>query len=111
MCSSDLESGTLADGETIVSVRFSKRAEHEGDLALMVNGVTVATTSLAMLPWRQTLYGMDIGRDLGSTVVADYSAPFAFTGALAFVDYAMEDDRDDLRAAAKIEGENALVDQ
>ena len=106
-----LESGTLADGETIVSVRFSKRAEHEGDLALMVNGVTVATTSLAMLPWRQTLYGMDIGRDLGSTVVADYSAPFAFTGALAFVDYTMEDDRDDLRAAAKIEGENALVDQ
>ena len=54
---------------------------------------------------------MDIGRDLGSTVVADYSAPFAFTGALAFVDYTMEDDRDDLRAAAKIEGENALVDQ
>ena len=58
---------------------------------------------LQMLPWRQTLYGMDIGRDLGSTVTANYVAPFAFSGQLKSIEYRAEDDREDLAKAAAIE--------
>lgn len=101
----------LPDGAVTLEVRFEKAAEHEGQVTLAVNGTQVDATQLRLLPWRQTLYGMDIGRDLGSTVVSDYEAPYAFTGVLRFVEYVMDDDRDDLRAANRIEGENALVDQ
>ena len=106
-----LVSEALSEGQNLIRVRFAKQVEHEGEVELAVNDVPGAGTSLALLPWRQTLYGMDIGRDLGSTVVADYAAPFEFTGTLEYVEYTMVDDREDLRVAAEIEGENALVDQ
>ena len=45
------------------------------------------------------------------SVVDDYEASFDFTGMLRFVDYVMADDRDELQAENRIEGDNALVDQ
>lgn len=42
----------------------------------------VGDTPVELLPWRQTMYGMDIGRDLGSTVSPAYTAPFRFEGRL-----------------------------
>ena len=40
-----------------------------------------------------------------------YDGPNGFGGELRWVEFRMADDRDDLRAAAAVEAENALVDQ
>jgi len=64
-----------------------------------------------MLPYRETLYGMDIGKDAGPTVTGAYQGPFPFTGRLDWVEYELEDDRDDLIKAAEVEHQNQLADQ
>ena len=104
--------GQLPKGDAKLLVAFRKTADNTGVLSLQVDGVDVAVpVPLTLLPHRQTLFGLDIGRDLGSTVVADYEHPFDFTGQLSRVVFRLEDDRDDLQAAARVEAENALVDQ
>ena len=64
-----------------------------------------------MLPYRETLYGMDIGKDAGPTVTDAYEGPFPFAGRLDWVRYHLEDDRDDLTTAAAVEHENSWADQ
>ena len=101
----------VPSGRCELSVEYTKHADHEGIVRLLVGDAPAGETALKTLPWRQTLFGMDIGRDLGSTVTDAYDAPFAFTGNIHFVDYHLSDDCDDLRAAAVVEAGNALVDQ
>jgi hypothetical protein len=78
---------------------------------MRIDGVDAGSCGLALLPFRQALFGMDIGADHGSSVCTDYVAPFRFTGRLHHVDYALGTDRDDVRRAAAVEARNALVDQ
>ena len=92
-------------------MRFAKSGEHVGTVALLVGDQEVGATSVELLPWRQAMYGMDIGCDQGSTVSAAYAAPCRFEGRLSWVDYHLEDDREDQRKAATIEARNALTDQ
>jgi arylsulfatase len=101
----------LPAGSCEVSMCFSKRGEHHGTVALFINGEPAGQGELELLPWRQSLFGMDVGADTGSPVSAAYQAPFRFDGVLKWVDYELQNDRDDLINAAKIEGENALTDQ
>ena len=98
-------------GQCIVRAVFTKTGEHQGELELQVNDQAVGGTSIRLLPWRQTLFGMDIGLDAGSSVTPSYEAPNRFAGTIAYVDYQLGHDRDDLVRAARIEGRNALTDQ
>ena len=98
-------------GACELGMRFTKSGEHEGTVTLMVGDQEAGQASLALLPWRQAMYGMDIGRDLGSTVSSAYAAPFRFDGRLWWVDYHLEDDREDQKKAAAVEARNALTDQ
>ena len=97
--------------ECLLGLSFSKTAVNAGIAVLLIDGSSVAQCALTLLPWRQSLCGMDIGGDHGSTVCADYSAPFAFTGRIDYVDYVLGTDRDDVQRAAAIEARNALTDQ
>ena len=75
--------------------------------------VTLETAEgpIETLPFRQTLFGMDVGRDTGPTVSTLYRGPFPFTGKLEWVEFRRENDRDDLMEAARVEMRNALVEQ
>lgn len=101
----------IGTGRVRLAVSFAKTAENTGILTLSIDEHAAGAISLEMMPWRQSLYGLDIGRDLGSTVCADYAAPFAFTGKLLHIDYELGDDRADIQRAARIESSNALIDQ
>lgn len=105
---SDIE---LPSGACHLGMCFAKSGEHTGTVRLVIDDVETGATPLELLPWRQTMYGMDIGRDLGSTVSPAYAAPFRFDGRLCWVDYHLEDDREDAVKAAGIEARNALTDQ
>ncbi len=98
-------------GTCELGMHFAKSREHKGTVILMVDGDAVGKAPVELLPWRQTLYGMDVGRDQGSTVSSAYTAPFRFDGTLFGVDFHLEDDREDQKQAAAIEGRNALTDQ
>ena len=106
---------TLPAGSLEVGVTYAKTAEHHGTATLYLQQgeerTVVGAMELDTMPYRQTLYGMDIGRDLGPTVSPSYDGPNGFGGELRWVEFRMADDRDDLRAAAAVEAENALVDQ
>ena len=101
----------LPAGECVVEVRFAKTANHEGTATIFIDGAAAGAGAIRLMPWRQSVFGMDIGADHGSTVCGDYSAPFRFEGRLAYVDYALGTDRDDMQRAAAIEARNALTDQ
>ncbi len=112
----------LPDGEFDLIVRYDKTAEHRGTVSLLVaspngesaNGesaAVVGTGTIETLPFRQTMYGMDIGRDAGPTVSDSYVGPFPFEGTLRWVEFELRDDRSDLAAAADKELENELADQ
>ncbi len=104
--------GPLSGGNGMVlAARFDKTGEHQGTLTLEVDGRDAGSRALSTLPWRTTLYGIDIGRDLGSTVSPDYRGPFPFTGVLHGVACTLGDDRADRQEHAAIEAENALADQ
>lgn len=99
-----------------MGVRYTKTVEHAGTATLWQrvgdgSVQVLGTVDLETMPYRQSLYGMDIGRDLGPTVSAAYVGPNEFQGTLLHVEFRLENDRDDLRAAAVVEAENALVDQ
>ncbi len=90
---------------------FAKTAEHQGRLTIRIGSETLASGDLRTLPWRQAMYGLDIGRDLGSTVTPSYAAPNNFAGAIHLVRYDLDDDRSDRAAAARVESQNALAEQ
>ena len=98
-------------GEVAVTARFTKTGEFVGDLRIESGTHTSTSAPIRMLPWRQTLFGLHIGADHGSTVTDDYPAPFRFTGADLVVHYEMLDDRDDLRRAAEHEARIDLAAQ
>ena len=98
-------------GEAELAVRYLKSGDHAGTAAVVVNGDEVGSGPMETLPYRQTLYGMDIGRDLGPTVSGAYEGPFTFAGTLHHVDFALDNDRHDLREAAEVELANMVADQ
>lgn len=104
------------DGPTLeVVARCAKTAEFEGEVTVEVAGRGGEGRQIRMLPWRQTLFGLHIACDLGSTVTDAYTPPFRFTGRELVVDYRLHDDRDDLRgateAAAEAEARISLAEQ
>ena len=117
-----LGSSTLLTSDTIVDrgncelgVTYRKTAEHHGSAGIYIerggerdilNEIEIDT-----LPYRQTMYGMDIGKDTGPTVSKNYKGPFEFTGVLNWVEFRLENDRSDLEAFASVEAKNALADQ
>ena len=105
---SDIEIGP---GDHTLTASFAKTDEHVGTMTLEIDGTACGSMPLQLLPWRQTMYGMDIGADRGSTVSTSYTAPFEFTGKLHHVDYELGDDRADLRAATRIDNENEVAAQ
>ena len=94
-----------------LTARFTKTEPYAGTLAVEVDGVAGGQGAIRMLPFRQTVSGLHIGADPGSTVTDAYAAPFHFTGTGLVVRYAMLDDRDDLRRAAEMEARNAIAEQ
>jgi arylsulfatase A-like enzyme len=101
----------LPVGDCRITLRFSKTADHQGVATLLVDDQPAGEMPMALMPWRQSVFGMDVGADHGSTVSEDYAAPFAFDGRLLHVDYVLGTDRADLQKAAAIEARNALLDQ
>ena len=94
-----------------IEVRFAKSDEHRGVLTLVVGGADAAQAPIELLPFRQTLFGLDIGADHGSTVTDAYVAPFRFTGSRLVVRFTMQNDRADLLVAAAADARAALAEQ
>ncbi|MDE0677211.1 MAG: arylsulfatase [Acidimicrobiaceae bacterium] len=107
--------GPLGEGQLDLVVTFTKSADFVGTavLSCVSNGTAseLGRGPVEMLPYRETLYGMDIGKDAGPTVTGAYQGPFPFTGRLDWVEYELEDDRNDLIKAAEVEHQNQLADQ
>ena len=101
--------------ECELGVSYLKTAENHGIASLYIensdNRVHLGEVEIDTLPYRQTMYGMDVGKDLGPTVSDKYVGPFTFTGDLEWIEFRLENDRDDLVAAAEVEARNALADQ
>ena len=105
----------LDAGECELGVSYLKTAENHGIASLYIensdNRVHLGEVEIDTLPYRQTMYGMDVGKDLGPTVSDKYVGPFTFTGDLEWIEFRLENDRDDLVTAAEVEARNALADQ
>ena len=105
----------LDAGECELGVSYRKTDENHGIASLYFRNndhrVYLGEVEIDTLPHRQTMYGMDVGRDLGPTVSEKYVGPFSFTGDLDWVEFRLENDRDDLEAAAEVEAKNAIADQ
>ncbi len=105
----------LPAGEVDLILRYVKSGDHQGDAELRLEtsagAVSLARGPVETLPYRQTLYGTDIGKDAGPTVSERYAGPFAYEGKLHWVEYRLENDRDDLKKAAEVEFDNQLADQ
>jgi arylsulfatase len=106
-----LDPALFKDDTLEIAARFTKTEEFAGTLDLVVDDSVLASGHIRMLPFRQTLFGLDIGSDRGSTVTDAYTSPFCFTGSDLIVRYAMLDDRSDLRQAAEMEARSSLMDQ
>ena len=106
---------TIESGRCELGVTYRKTSENHGIATLFVETDSsrdyLGEFEIDTLPHRQTMYGMDVGRDLGPTVSSEYVGPFEFTGDLEWVEFRLENDRDDLEAAAEVEARNALADQ
>ncbi len=110
---------TLPEGRADLIVRYHKNGEHTGVATLLVDvadapgdgPVEIGSGPVETLPYRQAMYGMDLGRDAGPTVTGDYRGPFPFEGTLHWVEYELADDRQDLARAAEIEFDNQLAEQ
>jgi arylsulfatase A-like enzyme len=109
--SAPIAPATLGGGTLEVTARFTKTEPYAGTLAVEIAGEVGATRPIRMLPFRQTMSGMHVGVDHGSTVTDAYDAPFRFTGTGLVVRYELADDRDDLRRAAEMDARNALAEQ
>ena len=106
---------TIESGRCELGVTYRKTSENHGIATLFVETDSsrdyLGEFEIDTLPHRQTMYGMDVGRDLGPTVSSEYVGPFEFTGDLEWVEFRLENDRDDLEVAAEVEARNALADQ
>ncbi len=106
---------TIELGKCELGLTYRKTSENHGIATLFVETDSsrdyLGEFEIDTLPHRQTMYGMDVGRDLGPTVSSEYVGPFEFTGDLEWVEFRLENDRDDLEMAAEVEARNALADQ
>ena len=106
----------LPTGELELTARYRKTGEHQGRMELLAGplgqaATVIGTGPVETLPYRQTLYGMDIGKDTGPTVSGRYKGPFPYSGQLHWIEYRLQDDRADLKKAAAVELENRISDQ
>jgi arylsulfatase len=105
----------LPEGNCEIGLRYRKTADHKGTATMLVNidgkESVIGKAPIETMPYRQTLFGMDVGKDTGPTVSASYNGPFPFTGKLDWVEFKLEDDRDDLKAAAEVEMQNMMAEQ
>ncbi len=108
----------LPEGDVELIARYRKTGEHAGVAEVLVASAdapgaeeTLASGPVETLPYRQTLYGMDIGKDAGPTVSDRYVGPFTYEGVMHWVEYRLENDRADLIKAAEVEFENQVADQ
>ena len=124
LCFTNNRLGTMQDvwsedalpaGELDLVVRFDKTDEHQGLATVGYEAgaglVELASGAIELLPFRQTTYGMSIGRDNGPTITPAYQGRFPYTGRLDWVEWDLQDDRADLVEAANQELENQLADQ
>lgn len=72
----------LPVGEVEVAFELERTGEHRGTGRLLCGGQVVGTAEIETLPIRQSLYGMGVGRDAGTTVSAAYEGPFEFEGSM-----------------------------
>lgn len=75
----------LPVGEVDVAFEFERTDQHRGIGRLVCDGEVVGSAEIETLPVRQSLYGMDVGRDAGTTVSSAYAGPFEFEGRLSEV--------------------------
>jgi arylsulfatase len=101
----------LPAGACSLGMRFEKNGRNMGVVTLLLDGTIIGEGELEMLPWRQSLMGLDVGADRGFSISPAYASPFEFQGTLHFVDYDLGDDQKNAKTAAKVEARNALVDQ
>jgi arylsulfatase len=112
--STPVSSDRLGGPSLVVAARFAKTAPYLGTVTVEVAGEPGGTGEIRMLPFRQTLSGLHIGADHGSTVTDAYAAPFRFTGDALVVRYHLLDDRDDDRdgrRAAEMDARAAIAEQ
>ena len=108
----------LPEGALDLTVQYNKTGEHEGLATLRCSPADDASSStdlgsgpIETLPYRQTTFGMSLGKDAGPTVVDTYDGQFDFGGTLAWVEWTLDDDRADLAKAADVEHEVQLMEQ
>jgi len=105
----------LPTGDLDLIMRFDKTGEHRGTATVGYDAgdgmVELASGEIELLPFRQTTYGMSVGRDNGPTITPVYEGRFPYSGDLAWVEWKLKDDRHDLIEAAEQELENQLADQ
>jgi arylsulfatase len=73
----------LAPGARVLELRFTRTAEHRGDVALLVDGTVVARGEVPRFTTTRfslTGAGLTCGRGNGLAVTDDYRGPFPFTG-------------------------------
>jgi len=113
-----VSSDPVPEGNVDLIMRYAKTDDHLG-VATLAWAPSDAPDSLTeigsghveTLPYRQTTYGMSIGKDAGPTVTNIYDNQFDFEGKLAWVEWELDDDRADLAKAADVEHEVQLMEQ
>jgi arylsulfatase len=101
----------IPTGSVEVEFGFQPTDEHRGIGVLRIGDTIVGTTEFATLPFRQSLYGLDVGRDLGLTVSNAYVGPNEFQGRLGDVTYHLGARRGVGSDAAAAELRSSMVEQ
>jgi arylsulfatase A-like enzyme len=97
-------------GAVDVCFEFERTDDHRGIGRLIVGGALASSAEFETLPFRQSLYGMSVGRDAGPTVSTRYPGPFAFDGALTNLVFELGPSADDTSSAAA-DFRSALAEQ
>jgi arylsulfatase len=94
----------LAPGEHVIAVRFERDGEG-GAVTIAANGEDLASVEIPKIVRMLGSTGLSIGRDALSPVVDDYEPPFAFTGTIDRIVFAIRSRADaaELAAIAKAE--------
>ena len=92
----EVSSTTLPIGDLDIQMKYVQSGSEEygagGSCSLYVNGKEVGSGTIEkVVPARfSATETLDIGMDLGSSVVSEYRSPFAYTGELGFVQLDLE---------------------
>jgi len=92
----EVSSTTLPIGDLDIQMKYVQSGSEEygagGSCSLYVNGKEVGSGTIEkVVPARfSATETLDIGMDLGSSVVSEYRSPFAYTGELGFVQFDLE---------------------